>query len=151
MEVAGFGNRLKKWVKVLLSDFSSRVNHVGNLLPSIDLGRGARQGDPIASLLFVLCIEILLVAIRRNQKIEPYTYFTSLNQEAITSKTEAFADDVTLTLPYQEASLREAVSMFHRFSRISGLTLNQGKTQVMVIGKPSENARIPPRIANCCC
>ena len=140
MEVAGFGNRLKKWVKVLLSDFSSRVNHVGNLLPSIDLGRGARQGDPIASLLFVLCIEILLVAIRRNQKIEPYTYFTSLNQEAITSKTEAFADDVTLTLPYQEASLREAVSMFHRFSRISGLTLNQGKTQVMVIGKPSENA-----------
>ena len=140
MEVAGFGNRLKKWVKVLLSDFSSRVNHVGNLLPSIDLGRGARQGDPIASLLFVLCIEILLVAIRRNQKIEPYRYFTSINQEEITSKTEAFADDVTLTLPYQEASLREAVSMFHRFSRISGLTLNQGKTQVMVIGKPSENA-----------
>ena len=80
------------------------------------------------------------MAIRRNQKIEPYRYFTSLNQEAITSKTEAFADDVTLTLPYQEASLREAVSMFHRFSRISGLTLNQGKTQVMVIGKPSENA-----------
>ena len=30
--------------------------------------------------------------------------------------------------------------MFHSFSRISGLTLNQGKTQVMVIGKPSENA-----------
>ena len=51
MEVAGFGSRLKNWVKVLLSNFSSRVNHV---LPSIDLGRGARQGDPIASLLFVL-------------------------------------------------------------------------------------------------
>ena len=28
--------------------------------------------------------------------------------------------------------------MFHRFSRISGLTLNQGKTQVMAIGKPSD-------------
>ena len=75
MEVAGFGSRLKKWVKVLLSDFSSRVNHVGNLLKSIDLGRGARQGDPIASLLFVLCIEILLVAIRSNPRIEPYTFF----------------------------------------------------------------------------
>ena len=56
MEVAGFGNMLRNWVKVLLKDFSSRVNHVGNLLRKINLGRGARQGDPIASLLFVLCI-----------------------------------------------------------------------------------------------
>ena len=145
MEVAGFGSRLKKWVKVLLSDFSSRVNHVGNLLPSIDLGRGARQGDPIASLLFVLCIEILLVAIRLNPRIEPYRYHKVLNQESITSKTEAFADDVTLTLPYQEKSLREAVAMFHRFSKISGLTLNQGKTQVMVIGRQADkSAKLAP-------
>ena len=138
MEVAGFGSRLKKWVKVLLSDFSSRVNHVGNLLKSIDLGRGARQGDPIASLLFVLCIEILLVAIRSNPRIEPYTFFKGLSHETITSKTEAFADDVTLTLPYKETSLREAITMFNNFSKISGLTLNQGKTQVMVIGKQTD-------------
>ena len=145
MEVAGFGSRLKKWVKVLLSNFSSRVNHVGNLLPSIDLGRGARQGDPIASLLFVLCIEILLVAIRSNPKVEPYQYFRVLTQEKITSKTEAFADDVTLTLPYKESSLREAVAMFQNFSKISGLTLNQGKTQVMVIGRQADSsAKLAP-------
>ena len=108
----------------VLSFSIPRVNHVGNLLPSIDLGRGARQGDPIASLLFVLCIEILLVAIRSNPKVEPYQYFRVLSQEKITSKTEAFADDVTLTLPYKESSLREAVAMFQNFSKISGLTLN---------------------------
>ena len=145
MDVAGFGSRLKKWVKVLLSNFSSRVNHVGNLLPSIDLGRGARQGDPIASLLFVLCIEILLIAIRSNPKVEPYRYFSGLNQDTITSKTEAFADDVTLTLPYKESSLREAVAMFQSFSKISGLTLNQGKTQVMVIGRQADtSAKLAP-------
>ena len=135
MEVAGFGSMLRKWVKVLLKDFSSRVNHVGNLLREINLGRGARQGDPIASLLFVLCIEILLIAIRSNPKIEPYQYFKGMHTENITSKTEAFADDVTLTLPYKESSIREAVATIESFSKISGLRINTGKTQVMAIGR----------------
>ena len=45
MEIAGFGSRLKEWIKVLLSNFTSRVNHVGNLLKSIELGRGARWSN----------------------------------------------------------------------------------------------------------
>ena len=145
MEVAGFGSMLRNWVKVLLKDFSSRVNHVGNLLRKINLGRGARQGDPIASLLFVLCIEILLIAIRSNPKIEPYQYFKGLHTENITSKTEAFADDVTLTLPYKDSSIREAVATIERFSKISGLNINTGKTQVMAIGRQaSKAARLAP-------
>ena len=145
MEVAGFGSMLKRWVKVLLKDFSSRVNHVGNLLREINLGRGARQGDPIASLLFVLCIEILLIAIRSNPKIEPYQYFKGMHTENITSKTEAFADDVTLTLPYKESSIREAVATIERFSKISGLKINTSKTQVMAIGRQvNKTARLAP-------
>ena len=77
----------------------------------------------------------MLITIRSNPNVKPYTYFTGLNKEPITSKTEAFADDVTLTLPYNEDSLRTAVAIFKKFSKISGLTLNQGKTQVMIIGK----------------
>ena len=42
-------------VKILLSDFRSHINHAGNLLKLIDLGRGARQGDPIASSGDTLC------------------------------------------------------------------------------------------------
>ena len=119
-------------------------NHVGNLITAIDLGRGARQGDPIASLLFVLCIEMLLITIRTNPNIESYKFFKGLEGEDISSEAEAFADDVTLTLPYQESSLREAVATFNRFSEISGLTLNQGKTQVMIIGKQwNEGVRHP--------
>ena len=111
----------------------------------INLGRGARQGDPTASLLFVLCIEILLIAIRSNPKIEPYQYFKGLHTENITSKTEAFADDVTLTLPYKESSIREAVATIEKFSKISGLRINTGKTQVMAIGRQANTAaRLAP-------
>ena len=76
------------------------------------------------------------------KKIEPYKYFKGIEGEDISSEAEAFADDVTLTLPYQESSLREAVATFHRFSELSGLSLNQGKTQVMIIGKQYNTAAI---------
>ena len=72
IETAGFPKIMQTWVKIPLNGFSSHINHAGNLLELIQLGRGARQGDPIASILFVLAIEILLIAIRNNPKIEPY-------------------------------------------------------------------------------
>ena len=58
-------------VKILLSDFRSHINHAGNLLKLIDLGRGARQGDPIASIMFVLAIEVLLISTRLH--LTPFT------------------------------------------------------------------------------
>ena len=67
IEAAGFPKKMQTWVKILLNGFMSHVNHAGNLLSLIELGRGARQGDPIASILFVLAIEILLIAIRTMQ------------------------------------------------------------------------------------
>ena len=69
----------------------------GNLLKLIELGRGARQGDPIASILFVLAIEILLIAIRTNDNIEPYTFQLNFNT-TLKHKVEAYADDVNLSL-----------------------------------------------------
>ena len=139
IELAGFGPRLRKWVRILLSNFKSHINHAGNLLELIELGRGARQGDPIASILFVLAIEILLVALRSNQKIIPYTFHSNFRQEAITSKSEAYADDVNLTLPRSESSLREAVKMLEGFETISGLKINKDKTQVLKIGRNPDN------------
>ena len=79
VETAGFPKAMRNWVKILLRDFKSHINHAGNLLKLIELGRGARQGDPIASILFVLAIEILLIAIRTNDNIEHYTFKLNFN------------------------------------------------------------------------
>ena len=141
IELAGFGPRLRKWVRILLSNFRSHINHAGNLLQLIELGRGARQGDPIASVLFVLAIEVLLVTLRSNQKIIPYTFHSNFRQDPIQSKCEAYADDVNLTLSRSESSLREAISVLEGFEAISGLKINKDKTQVLKIGNNPSNDR----------
>ena len=138
VETAGFPKRMRTWVTILLNGFKSHVNHAGNLLKLIELGRGARQGDPIASILFVLAIEVLLIAIRSNKKIEPYKYSSAINA-IISHKVEAYADDVNLILPRKEESIREVFSLLDKFEELSGLKVNTDKTQVLRIGKDAKS------------
>ena len=135
IETAGFPNRLLKWVRILLKGFQSHINHAGNLLKLIQLGRGARQGDPIASILFVLAIEVLLIAIRSNANIEPYKYETSILGKPISQKVEAYADDVNIIMPRSEKSIKEVMAMLDRFEKLAGLKVNKDKTQMLRIGK----------------
>ena len=135
IESAGFPEKLKQWVSILLNDFNSHVNHAGNLLPQINLGRGARQGDPIASILFVLSIEILLTSIRTNEQITPYKFSKNFNEAKIESILEAFADDVNLIMPRSERTLREVILTLEKFETLSGLRVNKDKTQVLRIGR----------------
>ena len=132
---------MRTWVKILLNGFKSHINHAGNLLDLIELGRGARQGDPIASILFVLAIEVLLIAIRSNKKIAPYKYEMSV-YESISTKLAAYADDVNITMPRSEESLNEVINTLDRFEKISGLRVNKDKTQVLRIGKDAKSDSI---------
>ena len=135
IETAGFPKKMAKWVKILLRDFKSHINHAGNLLKLIHLGRGARQGDPIASILFVLAIEVLLIAIRSNPRIEPYKYELNVLDKIISQKVEAYADDVNIIMPRSEQSIREVIATLDRFEKIAGLKVNKDKTQMLRIGK----------------
>ena len=143
IETAGFPKILQTWVKILLKGFRSHINHAGNLLKLIELGRGARQGDPIASILFVLAIEILLIAIRNNPNIEPYRYEAlSAVDTPISNKVGAYADDVNIMMPRSEASIRETISTLDRFEILAGLRVNKDKTQMLRIGKGATSAPI---------
>ena len=56
LKLFNFGPRYRKWIRLLLQDFKGQINHGGNLTELFDMSRGARQGDPISSLLFILAI-----------------------------------------------------------------------------------------------
>ena len=59
----------------------------------------------------------------------------ALHGKLISNKVDAYADDVNLTLPRKESSIREVVRTLDRFEKISGLRVNKEKTQMLRIGK----------------
>jgi len=68
--------------------------------PTFDMGRGCRQGDPISALLFILCVEILAIKIRNNEKI------TGFKIGSLVHGLDMYADDVTIYLVGSTDSLK---------------------------------------------
>ena len=92
------------------------------------MGRGCRQGDPVSPYLFVMAAEILAEAIRSNKKVEGITIY---KQE---QKILQYADDTTLIIKANEASIRNCMLTLREFETISGLKINKEKTKMVKIG-----------------
>jgi hypothetical protein len=98
------------------------------------VGRGCRQGDPIAPYLFILAIEPLLQQIKHDQEI------VGLLTPTRTVKLTAYADDITL-LVRDQASRDKALEIIDDFGRISGLLLNRDKTEIMHLRSDEEGQK----------
>ena len=63
LEKYSFSKSFILWVKILLRDQESCVINGGTTTKYFSLGRGARQGDPISAILFILALETLSLAL----------------------------------------------------------------------------------------
>ena len=90
--------------------------------------RGIRQGCPISALLFILVAEIIAISIRSEKNIKGIT----INEEEF--KIIQLADDTTLFLKNIK-SLVLAIDLFKKFGEFSGLKLNIGKTEIVLLGQ----------------
>ena len=124
-----FGNCMIKWVNLLLHNFSAVINHCGNISKKFNINRGARQGDPIASYLFIICIEVLAHKLRNEKK---NSGFKVKNH---THTLEMYADDCTIFLEPNDRNLRNALETLDSFYRMSGLKISVTKTKAIWFGK----------------
>ena len=135
----GFGNDIKRWVWILLNNFSASTIHAGNISESFNILRGCRQGDPLAPPLFILAIEILCIKLRSTANIKGYKMD---NLEFLLS---LYADDCTIFLEYDEDNLRNTITVLENFYHLSGLKIHVGKTQCIIFGeKPERNIKLCP-------
>jgi len=58
LEHLNFGPQLIQWIKVFYKDITSIIINNGNLSRSFKIEKGVRQGCPLSSSLFILCLEM---------------------------------------------------------------------------------------------
>ena len=65
-----FGPTINNWIKMFYKGTESYILHNGWSSGFFQLERGIRQGCPHSPYLFILCVEILAEAIRKNSEIK---------------------------------------------------------------------------------
>ena len=123
-----FGPSLIKWIKLCYHNIESCVLNNGWSSNFFRLERGVRQGYPLSPYLFILCVETLASAIRGCKKIKGI----SVNGTEI--KINQYADDTTLITDGSKESFLSAFEILEIFEKVSGLKLNNKKTEALWIG-----------------
>ena len=92
-----------------------------------EIKRGVRQGDPLSPYLFIIALEVLNIAIRESKDIVGI----KIGNEEI--KLNVFADDLT-TFVKNTKSFFSLKQVINNFGCVSGLQLNEEKTEVYWLG-----------------
>jgi exonuclease III len=135
LDVFNFGESIQKWIQLFQRNTESCIIQNGHFSTFLKLGRGCRQGDPISPYIFVMCAELLGIAIRNNKGINGIKLWDT------TFKISQYADDTSVLLDGSKESLREAIITLEWFYKISGLTVNMDKTKVIWLGSTRESDR----------
>lgn len=124
------------WVRIMYKDLRTRVKINGELSGEIKLERGTRQGCPLSPLLFALAIEPFAIRVRAAERIE------GLRREGRDEKIALYADDVLLFLGDTETSLDAAMELVEEFGGISGISINWGKSALLLMDGRLTPARV---------
>ena len=127
LQLFNFGPDLIRWVNTFYKNVKSCIINNGLCSHYFNVERGARQGDPLSPYLFVICVEIMAIAVRNDENIKGIKISDS------ETKLLQFADDTTAILADLN-SAQALLKLLNDFEKVSGLKLNVMKTEAMWIG-----------------
>ena len=125
-----FGTRFISWIETLYKGNKGHLLLNGYVSSVFDIERGVRQGCPLSAILYSIYIETLALAIKREPTIFGIPIPGKQNQKII-----QYADDMNLLLS-DRTSFYDLSTLFRRFQRATGSTINANKTKGLVLGKP---------------
>ena len=128
-----FGDYMIRWVDILLHNFTAVISHCGNVSKKLNIERGARQGDPVASYIFIICIEILALRMRGDSNIAGFKV------NGVAHMLELYADDCSVFLEAEDVNLRNTLNNLDIFYKISGLKISISKTKAIWFGVGHNN------------
>ena len=123
----GFGDNFINMVRTLHNGAENAIMNGGVTTRYFKLGRSCRQGDCLSPYLFIIAIEALCVKIKNSKEIQGITCHKTM------MKYSAYADDLTAFLK-DRASFEALISTLKKFREISGLEINLGKTEGLILG-----------------
>jgi hypothetical protein len=121
-----------KIFKLLYNDLNSNIIINGRIVNGFKIKRGVKQGDSLSCILFIMCMEPLLMNITNNPQIEP-VHSNALNVDL--PKSYSYADDVNPTIKDKEECLQALFNEYERLSNKAGLLLNADKTELLRLSR----------------
>jgi len=104
LQYFGLGPSMINWIKCFYRNIESCVSNNGWTSSFFKIGRGVRQDCPLSPYLFILSVEILAKAFRRNRNIKGI--FVKPGED----KLSQYADDTALMLDGSQDSLSAALN-----------------------------------------
>ena len=131
-----FGPSIQRWVKLFQTGVEYCILQNGFMSDFFLLKRGCRQGDPISPYIFILCVEVLGMMIRKSKDVK------GIKINSMEFKLSQYADDTQMFLDGSETSLKQALVILQKFYQMSGLNVNLDKTKDLWIGSMCKSSKI---------
>jgi len=134
LRIYKFPDEYVRWIKILYSNLNACVLVNGYATVKFNIEQSVKQGDALSCVLFILAIEPLIKSLKVNNLIKPVTIKSNTTQEVTEVQTATYADDIT-ALTSDEESIQLIIDEYEVFSMFSGIKLNVGKTEILVMGE----------------
>uniref|UniRef100_A0A803T8M6 Reverse transcriptase domain-containing protein n=1 Tax=Anolis carolinensis TaxID=28377 RepID=A0A803T8M6_ANOCA len=119
------GTQIQNGINSIYEDQWAKIQINGQETDKIVISKGTRQGCPLSPLIFIMALEILLKAIKKDINLQGIKID---NQDY---KYRAFADDVICIIENPIQNIHKWIAKIDEFGKVAGLKINKKKTMML--------------------
>lgn len=127
MKQVGFNENWRDWIKECMGSVTYKTLINGSFGKVISYSRGLRQGDPLSSFLFLLCVEGLSAFFINLERLNAF-FGIKINRSCLAISHLLFADNCHIFLKVSPSDVNQIKECHSQFSTTLGQIINQDKS-----------------------